>query len=185
MLAAALLPHAQQLHLHIVGDSTPGLVLALMESLAPDSVWRTRRVRFEHARGLLGATVERAHDLGIIVAQPRDGTPLRSWTSAHIPLAYGSDMLRNPFYNMMAAVGGGRGGNSSEALTREEAVTMYTRGSAYAEFAEMEKGTIAPGMLADIAVLSQDIFAVPLQALPGTTSMLTIVGGRIVRDVLH
>jgi predicted amidohydrolase YtcJ len=49
----------------------------------------------------------------------------------------------------------------------------------------MEKGTIAPGMLADIAVLSQDIFAVPLQALPGTTSMLTIVGGRIVRDVLH
>lgn len=183
ILTAALFPHAQQLHLHIVGDSTPGLVLALMGSLAPDSVWRTKRVRFEHAPGLVGPAVQRAHELGIIVAQPRAGTPLKSWTSANIPLAYGSDMLRNPFYNMMVAVGGGRGGNASEALTREQAVTMYTRGSAYAEFSESEKGTIAPGMLADIAVLSQDIFTIPLQALPGTTSMLTIVGGQVVRDV--
>ena len=84
---------------------------------------------------------------------------------------------------MMAALGAGRTG-SAEALTREQAVTMYTRGSAYAEFAEAEKGTIAPGMLADIAVLSQDIFTLPLQALPGTTSVLTIVGGRVVREVL-
>lgn len=184
ILAAALRPHAQQLHLHIVGDSTPGLVLSLMSSLAPDSVWRTKRVRFEHAPGLVGPLVQRAQALGIVVAQPRAGTPLRSWASANIPLAYGSDMLRNPFYNMMVAAGGGRGGNAAEALTREQAVTMYTRGSAYAEFAESEKGTIAPGMLADLAVLSQDIFTIPLPALPATTSLLTIVGGRVERDVL-
>ena len=61
---------------------------------------------------------------------------------------------------------------------------MDTRGSAFAEFAEREKGTLAPGMLADIAVLSQDIFTVPARALPGTTSVLTIVGGKIVRDEL-
>jgi len=184
MLAAALLPGAAQLHLHVVGDSTPGLVLTLMESLAPDSVWRTKRVRFEHAPGLVGPLVKRAHELGIVVAQPRAGTPLKSWTAANIPLAYGSDMLRNPFYNMMVAVGGGAGGNPAEALTREQAVTMYTRGSAYAEFAESEKGTIAQGMLADIAVLSQDIFTIPLKALPGTTSVLTIVGGQVVFNVL-
>jgi predicted amidohydrolase YtcJ len=40
-------------------------------------------------------------------------------------------------------------------------------------------------MLADLAVLSQDIFTVPLQALPATTSALTIVGGRVVRDELR
>jgi predicted amidohydrolase YtcJ len=185
ILAAALLPRAQQLHLHVVGDSTPGLVIALMESMAPDSVWRTKRVRFEHASGLLSPLVKRVHNLGIVIAQPRDGTPLKTWMSANIPLAYGSDNLRNPFYNMMAAVGGGRPGTAAEALTREQAVTMYTLGSAYAEFGEREKGSIAPGKLADLAVLSQDIFTVPLRALPGTTSVLTIVGGIVMRDVLR
>jgi hypothetical protein len=73
----------------------------------------------------------------------------------------------------------------AEALairTREQAVTMYTRGSAYAEFAERAKGTLAPGTLVDLAVLSQDIFTVPPPALPSTTSVLTMVGGKIVRD---
>jgi predicted amidohydrolase YtcJ len=53
--------------------------------------------------------------------------------------------------------------NPPEALTREEAVMAYTAGSAYAESAEKQKGTLAPGMLADLAVLSQDIFTIPLQ----------------------
>lgn len=57
-------------------------------------------------------------------------------------------------------------------------MTAYTRGSAYAEFAEGEKGTLAPGMLTDLVVLSQDIFTVASQALPGPTSVLTLVGGR-------
>jgi predicted amidohydrolase YtcJ len=72
--------------------------------------------------------------------------------------------------------------NPAEAVTREQAVIAYTRGSAYAEFKEKEKGAIKPGMLADIAVLSQDIFTVPLQELPRTTSVLTIIGGKVVFD---
>jgi predicted amidohydrolase YtcJ len=184
MLAAALRPGAAQLHLHVVGDSTTALVLTQMEALAHDSVWRLRRVRFEHAPGLVGPLlIERARRLGVVIAQPRAGAPLHTWLSAGIPLAYGSDNLRNPFYNLMVAVTG-QGGDPAEALTREQAVTMYTRGSAYAEFAERAKGTLAPGMLADLAVLSQDIFTVPPSALPGTTSVLTMVGGKIVRDEL-
>lgn len=183
MLRGALAPGAAQLHLHVVGDSTTELVLSAMEAIAPDSVWRSRRVRFEHGNGIVGAQVERARRLGIVIAQPRPGTPLRSWIRAGIPLAYGSDNLRNPFYNMLGAISG-RAGDSTETITREQAVDMYTRGSAYAEFAEHEKGTLAPGMLADLAVLSQDIFMIPVQALPGTTSLLTLVGGRIVRDEL-
>jgi predicted amidohydrolase YtcJ len=59
------------------------------------------------------------------------------------------------------------------------------RGSAFAEMAEHEKGTLAPGMLADLAVLSQDIFTVPAPALPSTHSMRTILGGRIAWDELN
>jgi predicted amidohydrolase YtcJ len=70
----------------------------------------------------------------------------------------------------------------SEAISRERAVVAYTLGSAYAEFEEDRKGSLAEGMLADIAVLSQDIFTVPPPALPGTESVLTIIGGEIVYD---
>ena len=68
-----------------------------------------------------------------------------------------------------------------QALTREQALRAYTAGSAYAEFEEDRKGRLAAGYLADIAVLSQDVLddAVPAQALPGTSSLLTIIDGRI------
>jgi hypothetical protein len=70
----------------------------------------------------------------------------------------------------------------SEALTVAQAVEAYTRGAAYAEFEEAHKGSIAAGKLADLAVLSQDIFTAPVAALPATESVLTIVGGEIVHD---
>jgi predicted amidohydrolase YtcJ len=86
----------------------------------------------------------------------------------------------NPFLNiMLAAIHPAR---PSEAITREQAVRAYTSGSAYAEFAEKEKGSITKGKLADLTVLSQDIFGVPIPELPKTQSVLTIVGGRIVYD---
>jgi predicted amidohydrolase YtcJ len=183
MLREALQPSAPQLCLHIVGDSTAAIVLNLMETLAPDSLWRQRRVRFEHGGGIAGVQIARARRLGIVIAQPRpEGAPLRLWLEAGLPLAYGSDMLRNPFYHLMIAVT--EPTIPGQAISREAAVTMLTRGSAYAQFAEREKGTLAPGMLADLAVLSQDVFAVPARALPGTTSVLTIVGGRVVFDQL-
>lgn len=178
ILAEALRPGSAQLHMHIVGDSTADIVLALMHSLAPDSAWRARRVRFEHGGALTDSQVARVARLGIVIAQPRAGARLRTWHDAGIPLAYGSDGLRNPFYNLMAAVTGGP--RPAEALSREEAVTMYTKGSAFAESAEKQKGTLAAGMLADIAVLSQDVFTAPAKALPVTTSVLTIVGGKVV-----
>jgi hypothetical protein len=59
-------------------------------------------------------------------------------------------------------------------------VIAYTAGSAFAERAEKEKGTLAPGMLADVAVLSQDIFTIPLAELPAVRSVLTMVGGKVV-----
>lgn len=106
--------------------------------------------------------------------------PLRSLLNAGIPLAIGSDGPNNPYLNiMLAAVYPGK---PSEAITREQAVVAYTLGSAYAEFAEKDKGSLEPGKLADLAVLSQDIFRVPPNELPKTESVLTMVGGKIVHD---
>jgi hypothetical protein len=99
---------------------------------------------------------------------------------AGIPLAIGSDGPNNPYLNIMLASTYGR--HPAEALTREQAVTAYTLTSAYAEFAEKEKGSLEPGKFADLAVLSQDIFTVPAVNLPKTESVMTLVGGKIVYD---
>jgi predicted amidohydrolase YtcJ len=172
----------QQYMLHVVGDSSTHLVLSLMESLAPPDEWRSKRLRIEHGPGITGPLIAKAKRLGIVIGQPRveGGSLMRSWERAGIPLAYGSDNSPNPFFDLMQVVTSP--GNPSEALSRENAVTMFTHGSAYAEFEEQEKGTLASGMLADIAVLSQDIFTVPVEALPATTSVMTMIGGKVAYD---
>src|SRR5258708_867667 len=106
--------------------------------------------------------------------------PLKSLLAANIPLALGSDGMMNPFLGILLATT--HPARPSEAISREQAVEAYTRGSAFAEFAENDKGTIAAGKLADLAVLSQDIFKVSNDALPKTVSLITIVGGKIVYD---
>jgi predicted amidohydrolase YtcJ len=182
---------------HAVGDRTAESFLDAMESEAKDVDWRPRRVRLEHGDGLLGDLIPRARDLGVVVVQNPshfafrdilierygeriDYLPARSLIEAGIPFALGSDGPLNPYLNIMfAAMHPAR---PSEAISVEAAVEAYTRGSAHAEFEEGEKGTIAPGKLADLAVLSQDIFAMPVDALPGTESVLTLVGGEIVYD---
>jgi predicted amidohydrolase YtcJ len=103
-------------------------------------------------------------------------SPLRSLWDAGIPVAFGSDGTFNPYQNLMIVTD--VPGRSKEALTREQAVMAYTRTPAYAEFAEKDKGTLEPGKLADLAVLSQDIFKAPSADLPKTESLLTLVGGQ-------
>ncbi len=185
--------------LHVVGDKTAEIVLKLMEETDAEAHWKGRRVRFEHGDGLAADLIPRAAKLGIVVVQNpthfdlrklyikrwgeerlKQFTLIRSLLRAGIPLAIGSDGPMNPYLNVMLATV--HPNNPVEALTREEAVEAYTRGSAYAEFTEADKGILAPGKLADLAVLSQDIFTVPVGDLPKTRSVLTLVGGRIIYD---
>jgi hypothetical protein len=200
-ILAEALTGREQLMLHVAGDSTLRMVFAAMRALAPDSAWRPLRVRIEHGDWLAGDLLPVARSLGVVLVQnpshfafdpamlrerfgriPATFQQSRSVLAAGVPIAFGSDGPRSPFLNLMFAVT--HPTRPDEALTREQAVVAYTRGSAYAEFAEREKGSIAPGMLADLAVLSQDIFTVPVQALPATTSVLTLVGGAVVHDEL-
>src|SRR5260221_13021619 len=106
--------------------------------------------------------------------------PMKSLLGGGVPLPMGSDGPPSPFLNILFAVTPPT--NRREALTREQAVTAYTRGSAWAELAETEKGTLAPGMLADLAVLSQDVVTVEGRRLPETATALTVIGGRGVYD---
>lgn len=186
----------EQLMLHIVGDSTPRIVLSQMLDMAPPDVWKPKRLRFEHADGLQPDQWPAARRLGVVVvANPshfmfaevnhtRLGAersahfePLRSLIEAGIPVAFGSDGPNNPFLNIMFAAL--HPTNPKEAVSREQSVIAYTYGSAYAQLREKEKGRLKKGMLADLAVLSQDIFTVPLEALPATTSVFTLIGGKI------
>lgn len=171
-----------QLMLHVIGDATAELVLRLMNELAPDSTWRDRRVRFEHANGIAGPNIAQARRFGIVASQPRvDAAQIAAWKTAGIFVAHGSDgEPGNPWVHVMRSTSVQ---NAGSALSREDAVRMMTVGSAYAEFKEHEKGTLRrPGMLADLAVLSQDVFTVEADALPATKSIMTIVGGKAVYD---
>jgi predicted amidohydrolase YtcJ len=185
--------------LHAVGDRTIEIIFDAMEKLRRQNAvdWKVRRVRIEHADALSGDLVGRAKRLGVVVVQnpthflfvelffarwsPRmQFENQRTLIEAGIPYAIGSDGPMNPGLNIMFA--SAHPSRPSESISRSQAVEAYTFGSAFAEFAEREKGILKAGMLADLAVLSQDIFSVPPDALPATRSVLTIVDGRIVYD---
>ena len=186
----------EPLLLHAVGDAAIEHILRMMENQAPADRWRPRRVRIEHGDLFTPAQLERAAKLGVVLVQnpthfllpdvmaKRLGTcggicqPLKSAAQAGVSLAIGSDGPLNPFLGIMAA--SVHPTTPAEALTREAAVIAYTQGAAFAEHAEGDKGTIAVGKLADLAVLSQDVFTVPPDQLPATTAWMTIIGGEVV-----
>ncbi len=187
-----------QLIVHMVGYPAAHLMVNAMEESGGKGTWSRRRIRFEHGSGLFPDLIERTRDLGaVVVVNPSQLTwkrhfspdftfvraqPLKSLISAGIPVAFGSDRGGDfdPFQDIMFAIT--HPDRPSEAITREQAVTAYTLTSAYAEFAEQTKGSLEVGKFADLAVLSQDIFAVPASELPKTVAVLTLVGGKAVYD---
>ncbi|MEJ7821661.1 MAG: amidohydrolase family protein [Chitinophagaceae bacterium] len=174
----------RQLLMHLAGDSATKVILRLMKQMASDDQWKGKRVRIEHGTGVLtDELIKEVNDMGIIIVHtPQVGmrSPLQKWLSTGIHIAVGPDALINPYLNIMFMTT--RQVNPNENLTREQAVIAYTHGSAYAEFAEKEKGTLAKGMLADLAVLSQDIFTISPQQLPSTRSLMTIINGKIMYE---
>ena len=198
MLRESLHDH-DQLLLHVSAYPPAAAMVNAMQSAGGTQIWAKQRVRFEHGDGLTPDLIPRVKELGIVVVQnPTHLTvgnlnpdlrgifeklktqPLRSLLAAGIPVAFGSDGPTNPYLNIMfASLDPNR---PSEAITREQAVIAYTLTSAYAEFEEKEKGSLVPGKLADLAVLSQDIFSVPAADLPKTESVLTMVSGKTVYD---
>jgi predicted amidohydrolase YtcJ len=166
------------------------------------------RLRIEHVQVTNPAQVARLRELKVIASmQPSHlltdlhwvNARLGSARSAHayawaelanhgVRLAFGSD---DPFGPLSPLLGlyaattrksedGKTEFHLEQKLTIDQAIAAYTTGSAFAEFAEKDKGTLAPGMLADFVVLSRDVTAIPPEQIPGIRVMQTVVGGHTV-----
>jgi hypothetical protein len=171
---------------------------------------RDRRFRIEHAQHLRAQDIPRFQSAHVIAsmqpyhaiddgrwAEKRIGPEriktsyaFRSLLDAGAVLAFGTDWTVapiDPLLGLQGAVtrqtldGKNPGGWVPEQkITLEEALRAYTQGSAYAEFQEDEKGTLAPGKLADLVILSRDIFTLPPTEIATARVEATIVGGRVV-----
>jgi predicted amidohydrolase YtcJ len=201
-----------QICVHAIGDQAISIVLDLFAGVAQVNGARDRRFRIEHAQHVAAKDFDRFASMGVIAAvQPYhaidDGRwaerrigpariqttyAFRTFLDKGVRLALGSDWPvapLNPLLGIYAAAtratldGKNPGGwVPAQKLTVEEAVRGYTAGSAYAEFTEADKGTLAPGSLADIVILSADIFVIAPAQIRDVTVRTTIVGGRIVYD---
>jgi predicted amidohydrolase YtcJ len=129
---------------------------------------------FIRARGL-----EANRRVPPIATSLKMGVQVGAGTDAHRVMSY------NPFAALQWMIDGrtisGTPTRSEEELpTRQEALRLYTAGSAWFTFDEGKRGTLTPGKLADLAVLSKDFLTVPTDEIGGIESLLTMVGGRIV-----
>ncbi|MGH9734160.1 MAG: amidohydrolase [Candidatus Acidiferrales bacterium] len=204
-----------QLCTHAIGDQAISIVLDLYSEIARTDGPRDRRFRIEHAQHMSAKDFDRFAQLRVIAsAQPyhaiddgrwaeqrigRDRAsltyPFRSFLDHGVRLAFGTDWNvapLNPMLTVYAAVTrailDGKSPNGwfpAQKLTVPEAVEAYTRGSAYAEFQENEKGSITPGKLADMVILSDDIFSIDPARIRDVQVLKTFVGGKMVWDVDH
>jgi predicted amidohydrolase YtcJ len=201
-----------QVIVHAIGDRANGIVLDAFEKLRRERGEHDRRPRIEHAQVVRDRDKARFRTLGIIAsiqpshciddmrwAERRIGRArcaiaynFKSFVAAGARIAFGTDWYvepLNPMLGLYAAVtrqfpdGTPAGGwFPEERITMEQAVEYYTLGSAYAEFADARKGSITEGKLADLVVLSRDIFTIPRRQILDTTAVLTVVGGRVVHE---
>jgi len=201
-----------QICIHAIGDRAIAEILDMYERLGGANA-AAHRFRIEHAQHLRPQDFARFAKLGIIAsmqpyhaiddgrwAEKRLGPERLKWSyawrsmlAAGAPLAFGSDWPvapLSPILGICAAVTRATldgkhpdGWFPEQRLTVEEALRAYTQGSAYAAFQENEKGSIAPGKLGDIVVLSDDLFTIPPAKIKDAHVVMTIVGGRIVYQV--
>lgn len=119
----------------------------------------------------------------------RQAPPIRKMLDMGLPVAAGTDATRvsshNPWLsvawlNTGKSLGGMQMYGDENLLTREEALRLWTVGSAWSTGHEGQKGAIAPGQLADFTVLDRDYFAVPDNELQSLRANMTAVGGEVV-----
>jgi hypothetical protein len=198
--------HGFQVNTHAIGDRANREVLDIYErtfEANPDAT--DLRWRIEHAQHLHPDDIGRFAELGVIAAmQGIHGTSDGPWVVRRLGedraqsgaymwrslidsgaiLANGTDVPVediDPIASFHASVSrrmaDGELFYPEQRMTREEALKSYTAWNAYAAFEEDIKGSITPGKLADIVVLSRDIMTVPEEEIPTARVDLTILGG--------
>jgi predicted amidohydrolase YtcJ len=201
-----------QIAIHAIGDRANKTILDFYERLERENGSRDRRLRIEHAQHLSSSDIPRFAKLHVIAsvqpyhaiddgrwAEERIGPKrikttyaFRSLLDAGATLAFGSDWFVAPMEPLLGIYAAAtrrtldgknpQGWIPEQKITVAEAVHAYTMGSAYASGEENIKGSIEPGKLADLAVLSQDIFAVDPTEIERTRVDLTVFDGQVIYE---
>ena len=203
-----LVEHRWPFRLHATYDESISRFLDVFERINAEVPFAGLRWFFDHAETITDRNLERVRALGGGIAVQhrmayqgeyfinRYGAeaaartpPVGRMLSMGLPVGAGTDATRvasyNPWVSLYWLVSGKTVGGtplypSANRLDRVEALRRYTVGSAWFSSEETKKGTLAPGQLADLAVLSADYFAVPEEEIRAIESILTIVDGKIV-----
>jgi len=194
--------------LHATYDESISRFLDLFESIDREIPFNGLRWFFDHAETISDRNLERVKRLGggiaiqdrmafqgeYFVSRYGAGQALRTPPIARmldlgIPVGAGTDATRvssyNPWVSLQWLVSGKTVGglalyDEKNRLSRTAALRLYTEGSSWFSGDEGQKGKIAVGQLADLAVLSADYFTVPEQEIRNIEAVLTIMGGKIV-----
>jgi predicted amidohydrolase YtcJ len=202
-----------QICTHAIGDEGISTILDLYTDVVKAHGEADRRFRIEHAQHMAAKDFDRFAQLHVIASvQPYhaidDGRfaeshighdrasrtyAFRTFLDRGVRLAFGTDWEvapLDPLLTVYAAVTRAtldgknpHGWFPDQKLSVAETIEAYTMGSAYAEFQENEKGSITPGKLADIVLLSDDIFSIDPGRIRDTKVLKTFVGGKLVYDV--
>jgi len=199
-----------QIGIHAIGPKANRWILNAYEKAMKVNGKRDSRHRSEHAQILVQEDIPRFHELEVIASmQPthcitdkrfcekrighersKGAYAWRSLLNEKTKLAFGTDYSVepiNPMEGLYAAVTRkdrlgekGDGWFPEQKLTMEEAIELYTLGSAYAQFMEDRKGMIKKGYLADMVILNQDLMTIPHDQIMESKVDCTIVGGKII-----
>src|SRR5438067_6596288 len=199
-----------QLRVHAIGDRAISMMLDIFGDIEKEHGYHDQRFAIEHAQHTAQKDFERFAKLHVIASmQPyhaiddgrwaekrlghdrtRYSYAWRSFLDHGVMLAFGTDWPvapLDPIQGLYAAVtratldGKNPGGwTPEEKITLPEAIEAYTMGSAFAEFQEREKGSITPGKLADMVIMSDHIFDVNPEAIRNVKVRTTILGGQVV-----
>ncbi|BAL24830.1 amidohydrolase [Azoarcus sp. KH32C] len=203
-----LVEHRWPFRLHATYDESIGRMLDVFEKVNRDIPFAGLPWFFDHAETISAPNIERVRALGGGIAiqhrmafqgeyfvdrygaeAARHTPPIRRMLDAGIPVGAGTDATRVASYNPWTAlywlvagrtVGGLELYGDENRLSRETALELWTAGSAWFSSDHGIKGAIRNGQLADLAVLSDDFFSVPEEAIKSIESVLTVVGGKVV-----
>jgi predicted amidohydrolase YtcJ len=194
------------MHVHAILDGTASAILDAWEEVDREHPIAGLRFCLAHAEGISERTMARARALGLgLAVQDRmlmrasasavgwgvsaveQAPPLKRMLELGFPLGAGTDATVvssiNPWLSLWWLISGRTFGGPRRAaehrLSRAHALSLYTQGSAWFSGEEHERGRLAAGALADLAVLNADYFAVEEDEIPALRSELTLVGGRV------
>jgi predicted amidohydrolase YtcJ len=194
--------------LHATYDETISRALDVYEEVNREVPFQGLHWFFDHCETISDKNLQRVKALGGGIAvqnrmafqgeyfidrygkeQAQRTPPIRRMLEFGIPVGAGTDATRvssyNPYLSLYWLVTGRTLGGlqlypEKNRLDRSEALRLYTVGSTWFSSEENQKGSLAPGQFADLAVLTDDYFSIPEEEIKGLESVLTIVGGKVV-----